>query len=306
MIIMIEKKKIKMIRVNASLFAARNGYNYIRKDEFDDWVENGCAEGHNIKTGYVFANDAGEEITLGGTCQHKYMIFKLWQNLDETMITDDLISIGEKFWLIERDGLWDIVFEIIKQKKIDIDFKRIPPPEEIEAYREQIKSLHSQAIAIYKAREKEAAKQLELSKTSLAYMADKDYASIASISLPWKKGLDATRKDLLQKFGKYGWNDKQRGLVRYIAGEYKRHNACQESGEDIEKISIVVNLAQAINKETTNTFEKDFTESIIRARACLTDKQIPIAVRIILQYAEKKGMKLPFNMKDFLVKIKRK
>lgn len=297
-----------MIRVDASLYAARHGYHFVDTIDYDDWVENGCSEGHRLKTAYIFANDAGDEIHLGGTCQDKYILFKLWKNLDVTSITPALTSIGEKFWLIERDGLWDIVNEIIARKKITIDFKTIPGPDEIEAYKKTVSELHSQAFAIMKAREKEEAERLAMSEKTLGFMTDKDYASIVKISLPWNNDLETKRKDLLHKFEKWGWNENQRRLVRFIAMEYKRHGSCEAmSIDDKTKLNTILAIVHGINTTMPiDPFILDFTNSIIRQQASLTDKQIPIAVRIILQYLERTGIKIDFNIKDFLIKIKRK
>ena len=300
--------KEKLIRVNASLFAARNGYKFDREEQHDDWVENGCDEGHRIKVGYVFSNEeTGDEITLGGTCQHKYMLFKMWKNLDVTDITPALTSIGEKFWLIERDWMWGIVDEIVARKKIQIDFTSIPVPEDIDAYRRTMSELHSQALAITKARLKEEKEHRKMSEKTLSFMADKDYASIRQISVPWNNELEATRKDLLRKFEKWGWNEKQRGLVRYIAGEFKRRASCPEmSGDEVDKMNSILSMAREINTANEATpFEIDFTTSILKQKGMLTEKQIPIAVRILLGYSQHKNISVGFSIKDILLKFKR-
>lgn len=302
-----EDMREKMVRVDASLYAARNGYVFVRVDEYDKLRKNGCAEGHDIKTGYVFANAAGDEIVLGGTCQHKYMLFKLWENIEKKDLTPELTTIGEKFWLIERDGLWNIVYEIVQRDQLDVDFKWIPPKEDIESYKALISELHSRALAIYKAREKEKEERKKASEKTLSLMADQDYASIVKAEVPWNADLEYKRKDLLQKYERFGWTEKQRGLARVIASEFKRHNACQTPPEEEENVKFILKIATDIsNDASASQFDRDFSLSVIRQRACLTEKQIPIAVRMVLGRSSSKNINLPFNVKDFLWRIRRK
>lgn len=219
------------INVDESMRVAKGDFDFIDEIDYGEFGAGMCAEGHPIRYGHEFRSPStGESVILGGECQWKVYLFRMWNNLQAEDITPELIKIGKLFWKIQKDNYWDDVKDLIRQSGVALDLSTIPRPASQEPYRLRLRDFLSKAIARRKARakaeaarrERERAEKMRAQRRAEEMRLRKREGMPTEVSLlntircPMTTSCDdeKVRKSLVESYIQYGrWTEAQKGLA---------------------------------------------------------------------------------------------
>lgn len=222
------------INVLASLHVAQDpGFNF--KDVYEEHLgiitANACDEGHSAEKVFVFPNrETGEEVSLGSGCKYKPFLFRQWSNLknDDLYTTNaegkEILdkafeSIGRNLWKIVKDDLWDYYTKAEASTGIKLDLTKVPPKSGRKEFAEKFGKNVSKAIAIQtterKADEEKRRAEAEAKRRGVAMGNPKDplYEEFRKVEFKIPKD-EYDRRDMVEKYRRWGWTDRQRGKVR--------------------------------------------------------------------------------------------
>ena len=303
----IPERTKKPVNVSWSIYAAKHDYELVRVEDYGEKIGL-CFEGHDIRYGWVFKNEEGEEIVLGGVCQWKVFLFKQWKNLKEDEIDQGLLDIGVTLWKIKRDGLWEEVEQYIRINNPGIDLSVIPKKEKRELFNKVLSNIY---YKLFQAREKrlKEEKLLKKKKISEDYLKkllidDRDFVELSQAKFVNPHDEDI-RKSLVNYFRtsvltykkQKGWSENQRNLARVLLARNKGKSI---TTTDVRKKELI-QMCVYIMEHTESGFFRDFLGNmilIIGNDRKMSERQKSKLIEILERNIQKKPV---WSIRDFIV-----
>lgn len=293
---MMAKRKIS---VDLSMQLAKEGFRFLGLEKQEDSSCDEC--GHEIVNEFWFMNTKrNTRHKLGGTCQFKVYLFKMFKNIDKARLQQGsrLLDIGALLWKMDRDKLYPFtgdakeenesyVMHVIKKDKIPINLKELPTVEYEEWYWKTLKYVYSRAVKLRKfymkleeaeKEEKEAKKAAKADEEARKKYAielaksDADFMNLANKNLEKNPSLNDKRMYLLKKYVQVvmewgtevesGWTISERDLAKQLAGLREGEVPVDKERQTRDLVTILEQMLLYISLNDESSWVRGFAKDI--------------------------------------------